>query len=147
MKHMYLTYFGFHYKWTYFRCQPALEDKNATREKKDGAVAAWNNVSWVIESQLHQLGQSPSRTIARRHFNAYHTATFASPCVRAPTFVNWDLTQYALEWWSCLARCFGGVELSCLTIRHHRRLSDDKMCCMLRKGEDLMTYQLSKLTF
>ena len=102
MKHMYLTHFGFHYKRTYSRCQPALEEKNATREKKDGAVAAWNNVSWVIESQLHQLGQPPSRTIARRHFNAYHTATFATPRVRAPASVNWSLTQDALKWWSCL---------------------------------------------
>ena len=85
--------------------QPALEGKNTTREKqekKDGAVAAWSNVSGVMESQLYQLGQSPSRTIARRHFNAYHTATFASPCVRAPAFVNWSLTQDALKWWSCL---------------------------------------------
>ena len=70
--------------------------------KEDGAVAAWNNVSWVIESQLHQLGRSPSRTIARRHFNADHTATLASPCVRAPAFVNWSLTQDALKWLNCL---------------------------------------------
>ena len=106
---------------------PSWMKNNATREKKDGAVAAWSNVSWVIESQLHQLGQSPSRTIARRHFNAYDTATFASPCVRAPAFVNWSLTQdayhtatfasscarapavvnwsltqNALKWWCCL---------------------------------------------
>ena len=76
--------------------------KKRHSQKKDGAVAAWSNVSWVIESQLHQLGQSPSRTIARRHFNAYHTATFASSCARAPAVVNWSLTQNALKWWSCL---------------------------------------------
>ena len=76
--------------------------KKRHSQKKDGAVAAWSNVSWVTESQLHQLGQSPSRTTARRHFNAYHTATFASSCARAPAVVNWSLTQNALKWWCCL---------------------------------------------
>ena len=91
--------------------------KNATREKKDSAVAAWSNVSWVIESQFHQLGQSPSRAIARRHFNAHHSATLASPRVRATAFVNLSLMQ----------KCCEMVELSCLTLRHHRHLSDDRM--------------------
>ena len=96
--------------------RPAMEEKNATREKtKDGAVAAQSNVSWVIDYQLHQLGQSPSRTIARRHFNAYRTAIFAPPCVRAPAFANWSLAQDALKWWSCL---------------------------VLPHGEDRMTHQL-----
>ena len=71
--------------------------KKRHSQKKDGAVAAWSNARWVTESQLHQLGQSPSRTTARRHFNAYHTATFASSCVRASAFVNWSLTQDALK--------------------------------------------------
>ena len=95
--------------------------KKRHSQKKDGAVAAWSNVSWVTESQLHQLGQSPSRTTARRHFNAYHTATFASSCVRASAFVKLESH----------ARCFEMLELSCLTISHHRHLSDDKMCCVL----------------
>ena len=82
---------------------PARPGRNKRHSgKKDGAVAAWSNVSWVIESQLHQLGQSRSRTIARRHFNAYHTATFASSCARAPAVVNWSPTQNALKWWCCL---------------------------------------------
>ena len=97
-------------------------------------MAAWSNVNWVIESQFHELGYSPSRTIARRHFNAYHTATscFAvrtcssickleshARCIshRHICFVVRTCSS------SCKleshAKCFEMVVLSCLTISHH----------------------------